>query len=214
MNNVLLLTTSFVEGMPIEKYYGIVTANQVAGTGFFTDLTASFSDLFGGNSGAYRESMNELCRDVIERLKAKASEMGANAVVGVSIDYDSISAKSMSMFMVSIQGTAVRLAISNDETHKLEGNEITWNALNAEYSKRKILRKLDNEMPLDEDEWSFVQKDMVPGLLEPLYDYYMKCRNTKIVEQNTIGTRVYVEAQKPSWATSGISNYKKYLYSL
>ena len=69
MNNVLLLTTPFVEGMPVEKYFGIITANQVAGTGFFTDLTASFSDIFGGKSGAYRESMNELCRDVTERLK-------------------------------------------------------------------------------------------------------------------------------------------------
>ena len=44
MNNVQLFTTPIIDGMPIEKYYGIVTANQVAGTGFFTDLTASFSD--------------------------------------------------------------------------------------------------------------------------------------------------------------------------
>ena len=84
MNDILLLTTPSVEGIPVEKYFGIITANQVAGTGFFTDLTASFSDLFGGKSGAYRESMNGLCIDVIERLKSKALEMGANAVVVVN----------------------------------------------------------------------------------------------------------------------------------
>lgn len=86
MKNIQLFTTPLIDGMPIEKYYGIVTANQVAGTGFFTDLTASFSDLFGGNSGAYRESMNELCSDVTESLKVKAAELGANAIIGVSID--------------------------------------------------------------------------------------------------------------------------------
>ena len=107
MNDILLLTTNVVDGIPIERYYGLITANQVAGTGLFTDMMASFSDLFGGNSGAYRESMNTLYKDVTERLKAKAVEVGANAVIGVSIDYDSISAKSMSMFMISIQGTAV-----------------------------------------------------------------------------------------------------------
>ena len=63
MKNIQLFTTPLIDGMPIEKYYGIVTANQVAGTGFFTDLTASFSDLFGGNSGAYRESMNTLYKE-------------------------------------------------------------------------------------------------------------------------------------------------------
>lgn len=121
MKNIQLFTTPLIDGMPIEKYYGIVTANQVAGTGFFTDLTASFSDLFGGNSGAYRESMNELCSDVTESLKVKAAELGANAIIGVSIDYDSISAKNMSMFMVSIQGTAVRIA--DNDSDSLETKE-------------------------------------------------------------------------------------------
>ena len=118
MNDILLLTTNVVDGIPVERYYGLVMANQVAGTGFFTDMMASFSDLFGGNSGAYRGSMNNLCKDVMERLKQKAEEMGANAIIGVSIDYDSISAKSMSMFMISIQGTAVKLSIPDEQKEK------------------------------------------------------------------------------------------------
>ena len=211
MNNVLLLTTPSVEGMPVEKYFGIITANQVAGTGLFTDITASFSDLFGGKSGAYRESMNELCKDVTERLKAKASDMGANAVVGVSIDYDSISAKSMSMFMVSIQGTAVKITLPNDVNSVITKDEISWETLNAEYYKKKILRKINKGIPLNNDEWSFVQKNTMPELIEPLYDYYVRCSNEKGEEQSTLAGNF---SQKPEWATLGISNYKQYLYTL
>lgn len=213
-NKVLLITTPLVEGMPIEKYFGIVTANQVAGTGFITDLTASFSDIFGGKSGAYRESMNNLYIDVTERLKEKASEMGANAVVGVSIDYDSISAKGMSMFMVSIQGTAVKLSTQDEKIQTLERNEITWEVLHTEYNKKKIIRKVNDGKPLDDDEWSFALKNNVPDLVEPLYGYYVKCRNAKPVDQQNVSSSVYVEPLKPTWATVGISNYKQYLYSL
>ena len=213
MNDILLLTTPSVEGIPVEKYFGIITANQVAGTGFFTDLTASFSDLFGGKSGAYRESMNGLCIDVIERLKSKALEMGANAVVGVSIDYDSISAKNMSMFMVSIQGTAVKLIMSNEKNYENVYNEITWEALNAEYLKKKILRKLNNRIALNQDEWSFAQNNIVQELMEPLYDYYEMCRDAGGLSDATANS-IYVESQKPEWAISGIKNYRQYLSSL
>ena len=143
MKKVQLFTTPLIDGVTIEKYYGIVTANQVAGTGFFTDLTASFSDIFGGNSGAYRESMNGLYSDVTERLKMKAAELGANAIIGVSIDYDNISAKNMSMFMVSIQGTAVRIADNDSDSLETKENEISWEKLNLEYHIKKIRRKLE-----------------------------------------------------------------------
>lgn len=172
MNNVQLFTTPIIDGMPIEKYFGIVTANQVAGTGFFTDLTASFSDLFGGNSGAYRESMNGLCKDVTERLKEKAAELGANAIIGVNIDYDSISAKSMSMFMVSIQGTAVRIANSATEINETKENEISWDELNLAYHKRKISRKIESSEYISDEEWDFLIKNDVETLTPQLYLYY------------------------------------------
>ena len=106
MKKIKLYTTPTLEGSLIETYCGLVIANQVAGTGFLTDLTASFSDLFGGNSGAYRNQMDRLYADVIENISQQASALGANAVIGVRVDFDNISAKSMSMFMVSVQGTA------------------------------------------------------------------------------------------------------------
>ena len=213
MNNVLLLTTPTVESMPVEKYFGLITANQVAGTGFFSDLTASLSDIFGGKSGVYRESMNSLCQDVTKRLKEKALELGANAVVGMSIDYDNISAKSMSMFMVSIQGTAVKLTMPNEGNQIISDNEITWEILNTEYLKKKILRKLNEGTPINDEEWAFIKNNNVPELREPLYNYYLECCNAKIEEQQPVGG-VYLEPQKPKWALSGMSNYKQYLYTL
>lgn len=213
MNNVQLFTTPLIDGMPIEKYFGIVTANQVAGTGFFTDLTASFSDLFGGNSGAYRESMNGLCRDVTERLKEKAAELGANAIIGVSIDYDSISSKNMSMFMVSIQGTAVRIANSATEIHETKENEISWEMLNLAYHKRKINRKIESSEHISDEEWDFLLKNDVEPLTPKLYIYYQKCIDAPKEGSSNSGG-MYVEPQRPHWATSGMSNFKKYLSKL
>lgn len=208
MNDILLLTTNFVDGIPIERYYGLITANQVAGTGLFTDMMASFSDLFGGNSGAYRESMNTLYKDVTERLKAKAVEVGANAVIGVSIDYDSISAKSMSMFMISIQGTAVKLSIPNEHNEIFTEKGISWDILHAEYNKKKILRKLNENTPLLGDEWAFIIKNNTQELLEPLYNYYILCANESTKDLDYGSGTIYTGAQRAHWATNGVENYK------
>lgn len=213
MKNLQLFTTPIVDGMPIEKYYGIVTANQVAGTGFFTDMKASISDLFGGNSGAYRESMNSLCRDVIERLKEKAAEMGANAIIGVRIDYDNISAKSMSMFMVSIQGTAVRIAEKDSCPYESKDNKVSWEELNLAYHKRKIRRKIESDEHITDEEWDFILKNDVGELTSVLYQYYQKCNASRIVDSSNSGG-MYVESLRPHWATSGVSNFKKYLSKL
>lgn len=105
-----LYTTQKIDGVKIESYLGLVIATQVSGTGFLSDLTAGISDIFGGHSGAYRNAMNDLCEDVLKQLKEKAKLKGANAIIGVHIDFDNISAKGMSMFMVSAQGTAVKLS--------------------------------------------------------------------------------------------------------
>ena len=214
MNDILLLTTNVVDGIPIERYYGLITANQVAGTGLFTDMMASFSDLFGGNSGAYRESMNTLYKDVTERLKAKAVEVGANAVIGVSIDYDSISAKSMSMFMISIQGTAVKLSIPNEHNEIFTEKGISWDILHAEYNKKKILRKLNENTPLLGDEWAFIIKNNTQELLEPLYNYYILCANESTKDLDYGSGTIYTGAQRAHWATNGVENYKKYLSTL
>lgn len=190
----------------MEKYYGLVTANQVAGTGFFKDLTASLSDLFGGNSGAYRESMNELREDVTKHLKEKAAELGANAVIGVRLDFDNISAKDMSMFMVSIQGTVVRLSEPKGELRNLDGMGVSWEMLYNGYQVRRLTNMIEEGKHLKEDDWKWVCKINSTDVSESLYQYYMVCRN-RIRED---GGAYYVPAQ----ITNEMENYKAYLGSL
>lgn len=214
LDNILLTTTPVVEGMQIEKYFGIVSSNQVAGTGFLTDFMASFSDIFGGNSGAYRESMNELFRDVTKNIKIKASELGANAIVGVSIDYDNISAKSMSMFMISIQGTAVKLKNPNDNTDSIPANEISWETLNLEYNKKRILDRLNGDKILDEKEWAFIFKYNLPEWGESFFYYYLKCLNSVSSEVQSSEDLDSISQQGPMRLKQEISNYKQYLGSL
>lgn len=214
MSEVLLFTTPNVEGMPIIKYFDVISANQVAGTGFLTDLTASFSDLFGGNSGAYRDSMDKLCHDVTVRIKRKAFELGANAVVGVSIDYDSISAKGMSMFMVSIQGTAVKLKIPTEGVTGSLKNEISRDALNQVYYSKRICRKINQDLPLDKDEWTFALKHPGKSLADSLYCYYLKCVKARYSGGTTKSSSAFVDTSIPQWVRPGIDNYKIYLSSL
>lgn len=211
MNNVQLFTTHSIEGMPIEKYYGIVVTNQVAGTGLFRDITAAFSDFFGGNSGAYRESMNRLLEDVKERLKQKALELGANAVVGVRIDYDNISAKDMSMFMVSMQGTAVKIADSDTAALESKENEVSWDELNLAYYSRKISRKIKSNEYISDDEWDFLIHNEVRLLSPLLFQYYQKCCDA--LKEKKSNTDLY-ELANLRWATLGKSNFKKYISKL
>ncbi|MBR0047197.1 MAG: heavy metal-binding domain-containing protein [Bacteroidaceae bacterium] len=173
MRSIRLFTTPTVEGIPIEAYLGLVTANQVAGTGFLTDFTASFSDFFGGNSGAYRNEMNRLYSDVIENISQQAFALGGNAVVGVRVDFDNISAKNMSMFMVSIQGTAVKLREMENREEAPSGI-VNMDDLECEYNKRVFERKLNNGDYLTKEEWQYVLAHHVPELSEPLYLSYVQ----------------------------------------
>lgn len=180
MNDVLLVTTPSVEGAKIEQYLGVINCNQVAGTGFLTDLIASFSDLFGGNSGAYRESMNRLCNDAMVYFKENALRRGANAIVGVKIDFDSISAKGMSMFMVSLQGTAVKLSYDEGFSAKeTVNNEVLWRTLYCEISKKAIQRKLTGGESLTDKDWDFLKKNPCPDLYDSLYQYFVEFVKSK-----------------------------------
>lgn len=109
---LLVTTTDHVENRPIERYLGPIAAHVVAGTGFFSDLLAGLSDIFGGKSESYERQLESLHRDVLAALQRRALDLGANAVVGLRLDFDEISGKNMQMFMVTATGTAVRLEVA------------------------------------------------------------------------------------------------------
>jgi uncharacterized protein YbjQ (UPF0145 family) len=105
---MIITTTPNVEGQPIEAYLGVVTGEVIVGANIFRDLFAGIRDIVGGRSGAYENALRGAREQAFAELQADALELGANAVVGVDIDYEVIG-KGGSMLMVSVSGTAVRL---------------------------------------------------------------------------------------------------------
>ena len=106
-NKVIITTTNSIENTEIEKYIELISTNVVIGTNFFSDLGASLTDLFGGFSDSYQTKLQTIYKVALDDLKNKAGNIGANAILGLKIDFDEISGKGKSMFMISAIGTAV-----------------------------------------------------------------------------------------------------------
>ena len=105
---VLILTTPSIEGATITDYHGIVSGEAILGANIFKDLFASVRDIVGGRSAAYEDELRKAKDLAIEEMTTQASRMGANAVVGVDLDYETIGGGKM--LMVSASGTAVTYA--------------------------------------------------------------------------------------------------------
>ena len=99
-------TTNAIEGLPVQKYYGIVTGEVIVGANIFRDLFASVRDIVGGRSGAYEDVLQRAREQAIAEMRTRAASLGANAVVGVDLDYEVIGSNG-SMLMVSASGTAI-----------------------------------------------------------------------------------------------------------
>lgn len=106
MADLLVTTTPILGGIEIERYIGPLTANVVLGVNFFSDLAASFTDVFGGFSGSYQSKLDSLTSEVDRLIKAKATRLGANAIIDYKLQFNEISGKAKQMFMVSATGTA------------------------------------------------------------------------------------------------------------
>ena len=102
---MLLTTTSLVEGRAVEEYYGIVSGETIIGANFVRDIFASVRDFFGGRSGSYEEELINAREQALQEMTERAQAMGANAVVGIDIDYEVLG--NGGMLMVSASGTAV-----------------------------------------------------------------------------------------------------------
>ncbi len=103
---MLIVTTDSVEGRQVAEYLGIVGGDAVVGANIFRDLLARVRDVIGGRAGGYENALREAKEAAIEDLVEEAQVRGADAVIGVDLDYESIG---NSMLMVSVNGTAVRL---------------------------------------------------------------------------------------------------------
>jgi uncharacterized protein YbjQ (UPF0145 family) len=105
---MLVVTTNTVEGKRIVDYKGLVAGEAILGANIFKDLFASVRDIVGGRSGSYEKVLNEARETAIAELTDKAARLGANAVIAVDIDYETVGSNG-SMLMVTAAGTAVVL---------------------------------------------------------------------------------------------------------
>ena len=102
---MIVTTTPSVEGRQIADYKGIVVGEAILGANVFRDIFAGITDIIGGRSGAYEEELGKARQIALAELEERAAAKGANAVVGVDLDYEVIN----NMLMVSASGTAVVL---------------------------------------------------------------------------------------------------------
>ena len=105
---MLVTTTNTVEGRRILEYKGIVAGEAILGANLFRDLFASIRDIVGGRAGSYEKVLNDARKTALADLTDKAADLGANAVIGVDIDYETVGSNG-SMLMVTAAGTAVKL---------------------------------------------------------------------------------------------------------
>ncbi len=108
MQNLILTTTPSIEGRIISRYYGIVSGEAIIGANIFRDIFAGIRDIVGGRSSSYEEVLLEAKQNAIDEMEENARRMGANAVVGIDLDYETIGSNG-SMLMVTASGTAVFL---------------------------------------------------------------------------------------------------------
>ena len=104
---MILTTTPTIEGKQITQYYGIVTSEVIAGVNLFKDFFASIRNVVGGRSGSYEEELLKARQNALRELEQRAADLGANAVVGVDLDFEVFGDGGNNMLMIIASGTAV-----------------------------------------------------------------------------------------------------------
>ena len=105
---MIVSTTPTIEGRPVRDYLGVVAGEAILGANIFRDVVASVRDVIGGRSGSYEKVLREAREAALREMQDEARRLGADAVVGVDYDYETLGANG-SMLMVAVSGTAVRL---------------------------------------------------------------------------------------------------------
>jgi uncharacterized protein YbjQ (UPF0145 family) len=185
--DILVITTSSVEGLKIKKYLRPVSAHIVAGTNLFSDFLGGLTDVFGGRSHTYQKQLTSLYNEAIERIKYAAYEIGSNCIIGLCIDMDEISGKGKSMFMLTAVGTAVIIekevaekAIISKSDEKLEN--VGVDRINMLRSKRAIIEKAKSEsLELNDDTWSFI----ITNQVDEVFPFLMKKLSGAILYDQT-----------------------------
>ena len=170
----IVTTTSILDGLQVKYYLGAINVNIVIGTNFFSDFAASFTDVFGGASGTYQRKMDLMYESAQKALIDKAKRLGANAILGFKTDFDEISGKGKSMFMISVTGTACYVDNNNLKKDMQVSAYVDNDLLKSEILKNKVLiRLIEEKTELSDEEWSILSEnvsyDLVTLLVEHVY---------------------------------------------
>ena len=103
---MIITTTNTIEGRQIQDYLGVVFGEVISGVNFVRDIAASFTNFLGGRSASYEDELIDARQNALAEMQERAAALGANAVVGVDIDYEVLGADN-GMLMVTASGTAV-----------------------------------------------------------------------------------------------------------
>lgn len=185
-HKIIITTTPNIEGYTIKHYFGIISAEIVLGTGFFTDMFSGVTDFFGLRSGSYESKLDNIQQEVINKLRLKAIRMKADAIVGLRVDNDEISGSGKSMLMVTAMGTAVKI-VSNDSEildgkQSSQSNFLTSSEMNDEIYKHNLLRLLSNgDQVLTDEIWQFITTNKIDEVAEYILPYFedfaIKCKH-------------------------------------
>ena len=173
-NKFLISTTNTIENGSIDRYIDVVSTNIVVGTNIFSDFGASVTDFFGGFSNTYQNKLQLLYKNAIDGITDQARKLGANAIVGLKVDFDEISGKGKSMFMVSAIGTAAQITIKyNDPKPVDKSNLVFSDSLRHELKKKSIMSLREKKKALKADDWDFLFQSPFDEIFPELLELYL-----------------------------------------
>lgn len=175
---MIVTTTSTIPNTEISEIIDVIHSRVVVGTNVFSDISASFSDFFGGNNSSYEKRLAEITEKSIEGLKRKAAKIKASAIIDLKIDVDEISGGNKSMFMVTAIGTAVKLVKSGTQIDAIDRSDLL-----LKITHNKIRKEIcENNLSITEN-WfiDYVTQNRTPEVFNILLNHYAK---TSLDENN------------------------------
>lgn len=165
---MIVTTTSIIPNEDIKSIISVVHNRIVLGTNLFSDISASFSDFFGGNNSAYEKRLAEITDDVIEGLKKKALKLRADALIDLKIDVDEVNGKNKSMFMVTAIATAVLF-----KKEQSINNEIAFEEIMASITKNRIIKLIEKDEFRPTIDWvaEYIIHNNIIEVFEPYIKY-------------------------------------------
>jgi uncharacterized protein YbjQ (UPF0145 family) len=161
---MIVTTTSLIPNEEIKCIISVVHNRVVLGTNLFSDISASFSDFFGGNNSAYEKRLAEITDDVIDGLKKKALKLRADALIDLKIDVDEVNGKNKSMFMVTAIATAVLF-----KKEQSTDNEFSLEEIRASILKNRIIKLVEEGKFNPFTDWvsEFIKYNNIIEVFEP-----------------------------------------------